>query len=259
MIPGESITDPYEVMRRLLWDTDVKLNSKVTTLEPLGETINIITTQGIINARYVINCAGLFADEFTQEFQITPRRGEFIAFEKGSTNLIKHILLPMPNEFTKGVLVFPTLHGYLCAGPSAEDQEDKTDWTPHKKVLPILHQKASEMVPALETMQSVSAWAGLRTVGHPHNYLIEYSKQIPQLLHVAGIRSTGLSACLGISDYVIKMLKDRGLRETSAAVFSKPVFSDSQPWWKRLNTLRKVDVKHVLNEGRKEEGGERKG
>jgi glycerol-3-phosphate dehydrogenase len=248
-IPGESMTDPYEVMRRLLWGIELRLNTTVTGLEETVEGIRVVTPSEHITAGYVVNCAGLFADELTQEFRITPRRGEFIVFDKSSSHFINHILLPMPNDFTKGVLVFPTLYGYLCAGPSANDQDDKTDWTPHADMLPVLHQKAAEMLPELNNLKPVSAWAGLRTVGHPHNYFIEFSKTIPNLLHVAGIRSTGLSACLGISDYVMKMLKER-LEKKPPPTFNKPTFSDSQPWWERLNTLRNVDINRVLEGGR---------
>ncbi len=240
-VSGEAMTDPFEVMQRLLANVNVRLNTTVTGLGQNNDTFTVITNGEKLEARFVINAAGLFADELTNEFQITPRRGEFIVFEKGTANLVKHILLPMPNKFTKGVLVFPTLHGYLCAGPSAEDQDDKHDWTPHQNVLPTLHEKASEMLPKLKDLKPVTAWAGLRTVGHPHNYLIEFSKYFPNLLHVAGIRSTGLSACLGISHYVVSMLQERGLEPRPfKKSLSVKTFSDFKPWWERLNALRKV-------------------
>ncbi len=241
-VPGEAMTDPFEVMRRLLGHAQVRLNTMVKAVEENNDTLTVVTNQGRLEARFVINAAGLFADEFTDELQITPRRGEFIVFEKGTAALVNHILLPMPNKFTKGVLVFPTLHGYLCAGPSAEDQDDKHDWTPHADVLPTLHEKASEMFPKLKDLKPVNAWAGLRTVGHPRNYFIEFSKRFPKLLHVAGIRSTGLSACLGISDYVVKMLKEKGLRFRPVTSFATPSFTDFKPWWERLNSLRNVDT-----------------
>jgi glycerol-3-phosphate dehydrogenase len=246
-IPGEAMTDPFEVMRRLLTTVEVRLNTTVLAVEEINNNLTVITNHERLESRFVINCAGLFADELTDEFQITPRRGEFIVFEKGTTNLVKHILLPMPNKFTKGVLVFPTLHGYLCAGPSAEDQDDKHDWTPHQNVLPTLYEKAAQMLPTLKDLQPVNAWAGLRTVGHPHNYFIEFSKPIPNLLHVAGIRSTGLSACLGISDYVVKMLEEKGLESKPfSASFAVPIFHDFKPWWERLNTLRNVNTEQCL-------------
>lgn len=246
-VPDEAMTDPFEVMRRLLANIEVRTDTTVQAVEENNDNLIVITNNERLESRFVINCAGLFADEFTNEFQITPRRGEFIVFEKGTANLVHHILLPMPNKFTKGVLVFPTLHGYLCAGPSAEDQDDKHDWTPHQNVLPTLHEKAAQMLPTLKNFHPINAWAGLRTVGHPRNYFIEFSKRVPNLLHVAGIRSTGLSACLGISDYVVKMLREKGLESKPfTASFTAPTFNDFKPWWERLNALRNVDSAEIL-------------
>ena len=103
------------------------------------------------------------------------------------------------------------------------------------------------MLPALKDLKPINAWAGLRTVGKPHNYFIEFSNRIPNLLHVAGIRSTGLSACLGISDYVVKLLKERGLESKPVSPsFSVPTFSDFKPWWERLNVLRGIDARDIL-------------
>jgi glycerol-3-phosphate dehydrogenase len=243
LVPDEAMTDPYEVIRRMMWGIEVRLETAVTGLEETSSGVKVISSKGNFTARFVINCAGLFADEVTGEFKITPRRGEFIVFEKNTQHFVNHILLPMPKEFTKGVLVFPTLYKYVCAGPSAEDQDDKTDWTPHQDQLSILHQKAIEMLPVLKNLKPVNTWAGLRTVGHPRNYFIEFSKKLPKLLHVAGIRSTGLSACLGISEYVVDMLKEHGLEQRLSPILTKPTFTDAQPWWERLNSLRNVDIK----------------
>jgi glycerol-3-phosphate dehydrogenase len=137
----------------------------------------------------------------------------------------------------------------LCAGPSAEDQHDKHDWTPHRDILPTLHEKATQMLPKLKDLQPINAWAGLRSVGHPRNYFIEFSKRVPNLLHVAGIRSTGLSACLGISDHVINRLKERGLEPKKFTLsFNTPTFNDFKPWWERLNALRNVDISFARKE-----------
>ena len=76
------------------------------------------------------NCAGLHADEVARlfgddSFAIQPRKGEFLVFDVP----LDRILLPVPSARTKGVLVFPTVHGGCVAGPTAIDREDKDDWT----------------------------------------------------------------------------------------------------------------------------------
>ena len=237
-VPGEAITDPLEVVARLLADVDLRLRCPVTRVEAHPDGVQVVTAQGTWQARFAVNCAGLFADELTGEFRITPRRGEFLVFERGSAALVRQLLLPLPQAQTKGVLVFPTLHGHLCAGPTAEDQSDKRDWRPRQAALERLRAQAVEVLPALEGVPVVGAWAGLRPVGHPHNYLCQFSERVPALLHLAGIRSTGLSACLGLSAWALEQLRDRGLspRPARAATVLPP--TPAAPWWERLGALR---------------------
>jgi len=243
-VPGEATTDPYEVVSRLLASGPaVLLNWPVRRVEADGDGALVTGPSGKIRARFVLNCAGLFADEIAQEadFRITARRGEFLAFPAGRPALINNILLPIPNPYTKGVLVFPTLYDYLIVGPTAEDQEDKNDWQPRPEALAHLRERAVEILPALKNVQPVGAWAGLRPVGHPHNYYVEWSARVPSMMHVAGIRSTGLSACLGLSLHVRKSLAARGLDTGQSVGFPPPLSArEGIPWWHRLNTLRGI-------------------
>ena len=250
LIPGEAITDPYEVVTRLLHGSDVRLGWTVQGIEVAQSSeaarrgVRVWGPQGELRARFAVNCAGLFADEVGgDDFSITPRRGEFVVFGPGTASLARHILLPLPTAFTKGVLVFPTLYGYLCAGPTAEDQQDKHDWTPQASALSGLHRQACAVLPVLESQPVVDAWAGLRPVGHPHNYLCQFSDRVPALLHLAGIRSTGLSACLGLSAWAVGQLREHGLSERAPLGLPPPHnLSSGVPWWQRLNRLRGVSA-----------------
>jgi glycerol-3-phosphate dehydrogenase len=98
----------------------------------MKDDLHIISSKGeAIEARWVINAAGLFSDEINnhfgyQNFTVTPRRGELIIFDKLSRPLVKHVLLPVPTATTKGVLISPTIYGNILLGPTAEDLPDKT-------------------------------------------------------------------------------------------------------------------------------------
>jgi len=244
LVPGEAMTDPYEVVRRLLAaGPPLRLNWPVARVEPEGDGAVVSGPAGRLSARFVVNCAGLHADEIAGGgFRIVPRRGEFVVFERNAASLVRHILLPLPTERTKGVLVFPTLYGYLCAGPSAVDQEDKDDWRPHERELMMVREQAVALVPELRALRPIDAWAGLRPAGYPRSYVVEWSRRVPALLHVAAIRSTGLSACLGLSRHALDLLGACGLERGDSPAGRMgavpPTFDDPpRPWWQRLHDL----------------------
>ena len=90
------------------------------------------TTSGPVRAGWVVNAAGLGSDHLNRrfghdEFTIAPRRGQLIVFDKLARPLLSSILLPVPTERTKGVLVAPTVYGNVLLGPTAEDIEDRED------------------------------------------------------------------------------------------------------------------------------------
>lgn len=247
LVPGESITDPYEVVRRMLASSpniEARLGWPVTSVEPDGEGAVVAGPAGKVSAGFVLNCAGLFADELAGDgsFRIFPRRGEFVVFGRGSARLVDRILLPVPTTQTKGVLVFPTIYGHLCAGPTAEDQADKNDWRPQEGGLAFVKDRAARMVPEIEGLEQTDSWAGLRPAGEPHNYELGWSGRVPAMFHVAAIRSTGLSACLGLSERVVGLLAERGLKIRTGGTGTTappPAFDDApRPWWERLNALR---------------------
>ena len=139
-------------------------------------------------------------------------------FEQPDGERLERILLPVPTKRTKGVLVFPTLDGKLVAGPTAVDLSDKYDWSvrprAHEEILP----KAIAMYPPLEGATAVAAYAGLRPAGRDRvNYLIAVSRACPRLVNVAAIRSTGLTASLGIAELVARARRLAGRRAWTAA------------------------------------------
>jgi glycerol-3-phosphate dehydrogenase len=91
------------------------------------------------------------------------------------------------------------------------------------------------MYPPLEQATQIGAYAGLRPAGRDANYVIEPSRTVPRLIHVAAIRSTGLSASLGIGEHVAGMLADQDAialnRVRSLPWPAQP--PPQAPWWER--------------------------
>jgi glycerol-3-phosphate dehydrogenase len=202
---------------------EVRRSAPVTSLRSVTGGVAV---DGV-EFRSAINCAGLHADEIAglagdDSFEIYPRKGEFFVFE-GS---LDRILLPVPDERTKGVLVFPTVDGHVIAGPTAIDQQDKRDRSVRPEALAEIRAKADAMLPGLG--KPIHSYAGLRPAGRGVNYLIGRSQACPAPVNVAAIRSTGLSASLGIAERVAQILD---LPTEQAPLPAVAV--ESGEWWRR--------------------------
>jgi glycerol-3-phosphate dehydrogenase len=222
LVPGEWITDPVAFTHAL-----------AGAAERHGAEIRLSTpvTDRLEDFDVVANCAGLHADEVARRFgddsfEIRPRKGEFFVFDVP----LERILLPTPTPRTKGVLVFPTLDGRCVAGPTAVDVDDKADWSVRPEAREEVLGSAVAMHPPLEGAEPVASYAGLRPAGRGVNYLIGRSAADPRLVNVAAIRSTGLSAALGIAERVAELVVPGA---EVAPLRPGPPPPSRPDWWRR--------------------------
>ena len=144
------------------------------------------------------------------EFHVTPRRGELIVFDKLASGLLNHVLLPVPTEKTKGVLVSPTIYGNVLLGPTADDVPDKTDRSTTSAGLASLMEAGSRILPALEEHEVTATYVGLRAATEHRDYQL-VSRPDQRYVCAGGIRSTGITGSLAIAEWVRKALADAGL------------------------------------------------
>lgn len=245
LVPGESVTDPVAYSLALAAAATsagavVSLSSRVVAALPTSDQVVLTLEDGrTVQADIVINCAGLHADEIARlfgddTFEIYPRKGEFFVFELPGGETLDHIILPAPTKRTKGVLVFPTLDGKVIAGPTAVDLDDKNDWSVRATAEDEILAKAVIEYPALAGLRPIYSYAGLRPAGRDSNYIIGQSAACDRLINVAAIRSTGLSASLGIAAYVLDLLPGLGVTLNAAIAPAPVAFAPTGlPWWQR--------------------------
>lgn len=244
-VPGEAVTDPVAYTLGLAaaarrHGAELRTGFRVAGLrrEPGGLVVESSGGERV-RCRVVVNCAGLHADEVArlagdESFELYPRKGEFLVFEPPDGKQLDRVLLPVPSGRTKGVLVFPTVDGRIVAGPTAVDGVDKRDWSVRPEARDQILPMAAAMHAPLEGAEPIAAYAGLRPAGRGVNYLIGRSAACEGLVNVAAIRSTGLTASLGIADRVCALVEGLGVRlESERPLAPGEPPRPAGPWWRR--------------------------
>ncbi len=219
-VPDESIICPWTTPLAFATEAvgagvSLRLSTRVTGVAAAGDHYRLDTTRGPLRGRWVVNAAGLGSDTVDRMFggdgfTIRPRRGELIVFDKLARTLLRSILLPVPTARTKGVLVAPTVYGNVLLGPTAEDVRDRCDTATTEAGLRSLRAAGRRILPGLAEEEVTSTYAGLRAATEHSDYQI-YVDARRRYACVGGIRSTGLSASLGIAEHVAGLLGEAGL------------------------------------------------
>ena len=218
---GEGIVCPFTTplayaTEALLAGCDLRRSTPVSAVSRLeGGGFRIETPAGALSARYLVNAAGLRSDELDRTlghdgFTITPRRGELIVFDKLARPLVRQIVLAVPTKVTKGVLIAPTVFGNVMLGPTADDVRGKDDTASTREGLDHLTAEGARIMPELLRHDVTAVYAGLRAATEHVDY--QLTIHAPEgYVCVGGIRSTGLSASMGIAEHVRGELGAAGL------------------------------------------------
>jgi glycerol-3-phosphate dehydrogenase len=214
LVPGEHIIDPWSAPlayahQAIAHGARIIRNAEVTGVDWANGEWRILNGVQPVAARIVVNAAGLFGDKvesFLRQspFTIRPRRGQFVVFDKPASKLVRAIILPVPTDRTKGIVLFRTVFGNLVVGPTAEDVDERETASCDSETLKRLQSRAIEMLPALAGIGVNAIYAGLRPATEHRDYVIEAVSD-RNWITVGGIRSTGLTGSLGIAQHVAKL------------------------------------------------------
>ena len=249
LVPGEHVIDPWSAPlayahQAIAQGAVIIRNAEVTGVEQVSGEWRIANRAGEVFARVVINAAGLYGDHVEAlahkpSFTIKPRKGQFVVFDKPAAKLVRSIILPVPSELTKGVVLFRTIFGNLAIGPTAEETDERTNPSTDSATLEKLKVRAIEIVPALKDVDVTAVYAGLRPATEHKDYVIEAHKT-KNWITVAGIRSTGLTSSLGIAQHVAKLY---------AKHFGKFPKKLPEPIWTPVPNLAEQSIRPYMKGG----------
>ncbi len=217
--PSCGIICPYELTiaaaeNAVMNGVTLLLNTRVLSIKK-DKWFKIKTNDSEIETKYIINAAGVYADKVANmigdsSFDIKPRRGEYIIFDKKVGDKVNHVIFQPPTNMGKGVLVTPTVDGNLLIGPTSVDIEQKDDVGTTKDGLDFIVKGGTRTLPDFSMRDVINSFCGIRAKGTTGDFIIEESKVDSDFINVAGIESPGLSASPAIAEYVAEIVLAKG-------------------------------------------------
>lgn len=225
-MPSMGLVEPYQVAVALAENAatnGVKFWFNCTVADILSENGNVtgaVTNKGIIKAKYVINCAGVYADEISamagdESYTIHPRKGIIAILDKAKrpeyNALCEHITmdtvkLTLKNKKseTKGGGMCHTPEGNVLMGPSAKEVPDKEDRSTSAQELSYAMGRGDDQI---NYGDIIRFFAGSRPADYKEDFVIEMSPITHGFVNVGAIQSPGLASAPAIAKMVEGIIK----------------------------------------------------
>lgn len=208
---------------------NVLTRAKVEALEPLEDSIRVRLCVGdeqdseteIVEARCVINAAGLYSDEIARllgprPWKIYPVRGEYCEIRGPRAELINNLVYPLPHTdgLSLGLHFTKTMWGTLLLGPTAKYVDGKDNYERERMTIPEFAADVKDMVPEIKESDLQLAYTGLRPklvppTGHGiADFVIEPDREFPRVIQLVGIESPGLTAAPAIANHVTSLVTE---------------------------------------------------
>jgi glycerol-3-phosphate dehydrogenase len=239
-VPSTGIVSAEELVRAYArvaveQNAHIVTRAQVVSLEPtakairvgirVGEDVNTppvldeIAAHETIEARCVINAAGLYADDVAalvgnRSWKIYPVRGEYCEVRGPRRALINGLVYPLPHGdgLTLGMHYTKTIWDTVLIGPTARYVKDKDDYERDRLTVADFAEGARILVPEITDADLQLAYSGLRPKLVPPDqhgmadFVIERDARVPQIIHLVGMESPGLTAAPSVARQVAGMV-----------------------------------------------------
>jgi L-2-hydroxyglutarate oxidase LhgO len=211
-----------KTLGRLCSDRDVALvvGSPLVDARPKGEAIELVTPHETIEARTVVNAAGLYADTVSRmlggfDFTIYPCRGEYVELAPRRRSWVNGLIYPLPHGVGLGVHFVKTTWGSVLLGPTTCYQESREDYESSRLPIEEFLEPARKLLPELTLADLQPGGTGIRAKLHGPDrtfadFIVERDRVNPAIIQAAGIDSPGLTSALAIGQRVADIWASQG-------------------------------------------------
>lgn len=184
-----------------------------------NKIVGAVTNKGIIRCRYLVNAAGMYADDIAEMagdrlFTIHNRRGTIAIFDKATpptfqvpTVIWSGLVKKGKNVESKGGGMHPTPENNLLIGPSAEEVPDKEDTETYQVGLDYCMEGCFQD-PLLHKGDIIKIFAGARPADFMEDFTIEMSDVTHGLVHACCTQSPGVASSPAVADRVVGIIVD---------------------------------------------------
>ena len=193
----------------------IELDCEVRAIKKKDDYFIVETSRGDFSSRYVVNAAGVHSDTVSRMvespfFSITPKSGEYYVLDTTEISLVNTVVFPCPSKLGKGVLVAPTVHGNIIAGPDTKDWA-REDYATTAGGLDYVRKNAIRSIPSINLRASIRNFSGIRADAGREDFIVGESKEVPGFFNMAGIKSPGLTSSPAIAKEIVRLLQGKGL------------------------------------------------
>jgi glycerol-3-phosphate dehydrogenase len=167
-----------------------------------------------VQARAVINAAGVFSDEVNnmacaEKLAITCKRGEYQLYNN-RLHPFTCTMFQTPTDKGKGVLITHAAFGNLIVGPNSVAQDSKTDVSTTAEGLDEVVAKAAKTWPDVSNDDVISTFSGLRAKNaDTDDFVIGESESTPGFFNAACIDSPGLASAPAIGQELAAQVAEK--------------------------------------------------
>ena len=213
-------------------------DTEVKSIEEKKGYYLIKTNNGSFKAEYVINAAGLYADEIakmvdTADFEVSGWKAQLLVME--NRDQVHHVICATPRP-QRGRLFIPTTHNSLIVAHTFGPMTYKEDKSTTREGVEQLLSWLPEYLPSISEKQLISTFSGFLTFNtkNPNDHLLEAPKR--GFIN-AVVSAPGLGPAPSIAREIVRMLADQGLELTTRSDFNPyrykaPRFVDLPEWEK---------------------------